>query len=98
MKKYETTRPAKEFMLVLPLFPVKAAEYLEANYEKETADDGPLKMGYVVSREDCDNLPIDCSFQFYSIRRDGTIGDFITDFWDGDVAYNDVRYEMFFRG
>ena len=97
MTKYDKTRPAKEFMLVLPTFPPKSAEYLEANYELERADDGPVQQAYIVSREDCADLPKCYGFMFWSIRRECTIGDFVADFWDGDIKPFDIRYEMFFR-
>ena len=50
MKMYNMTRPANEFMLVLPTVPTRSAEYLDANYELERADEGPLKQAYVVRR------------------------------------------------
>lgn len=75
----------------------RSADYLEANYELESADDGPLPKAYVVSREECSNLPKDCRFMFWSIKKDCSIGDFITDFWNGDITPFDIRYEMFYN-
>lgn len=97
MKMYNMTRPANEFMLVLPTVPSRSAEYLDANYELERADEGPLKQAYVVSREDCADLPKDCSFMFWSIRKDCSLGSFISDFWDGNITPSDIRYESLFR-